>query len=450
MMDRRTFLGLAGGVAAGSAAAGAGLWAALLRDDSAGAGAPGDPGAAGPTTAPAAPTTAPTTTAVPTDRVLVVLQLGGGNDGLDTLVPASGRYRDLRPTLAVAEDQLVRVRAEGHALHPALAPLAARWDVGQIAALTGIGLRAQTRSHFTAMDTWWAGTDGAASTTGWLGRWLDATHDGGANPMRAISLGAAAPALIGQRARPTVVLAPAQFGLRLPRRTDTAAVTAALLAMASPVSTEPWTAAAQHAIPGALDAIRILDQVKAQAAAGIGAEADGTGAAPTTTTATPTAPRPAADSATTLLQGAAGLIELDLGTRVILVGIGGFDTHADQTARHAALLDDVARGVAAFFDRLERRGIADRVLLLTTSEFGRRVAENASGGTDHGLAGTQFTIGPAVRGGRVVGESGLDRLVDGDLPIGIDARSLYAVGLDWLGGPTDELLGGRFDRYGLL
>ena len=152
---------------------------------------------------------------------------------------------------------------------------------------------------------------------------------------------------------------------------------------------------------------------------------------------------------------------------MILVGAGGFGTHADQTARHSARLDDVARGGTGVFDRLtlrgsagrvaprpaiayERRGIAAGVLLLTTSEFGRRVAENAAGGTDHGLGGTQFVMGPAVRGGRVVGDPGLDRLVDGDQPIGIDARSSYAVALDWLGGPTDDLLGGRFDRYGLL
>jgi uncharacterized protein (DUF1501 family) len=283
------------------------------------------------------------------------------------------------------------------------------------------------------MDTWWAGTDGAASTTGWLGRWLDATEGVAPNPLRAISLGTGAPALTGVRSMPTVVLDPAQFTLRMPRTTDAAAVTAAFLATAAPAATSRWSAAAQASIPSTLDAIALLQKV--------GAPSDAT---------TPADTAPAAGSATALLQSAAGIIELGLGTRVILVGMGGFDTHADQLDRHADLLDDLARGVTAFFDRLDASGHAHRVLLVTTSEFGRRVAENASGGFDHGAGSAQFVMGPAVRGKRVVGEPSLDRLVDGDMPIGIDTRSLYAVGLDWLGGPTDELLGGRFDRYDLL
>ena len=439
MLSRRSFLAIAGGAAATSAAAGAGVWAALLRDHvdhAIGAAADTGPsGAAG--LAPAGATT--TTTRSTSDHVLVVLQLGGGNDGLNTLVPVSGRYRDARPTLAIAESRLVGIGTAGYGLHPALAPLAARWKTGHAAAFEGIGMRTQSRSHFKAMDTWWAGTDGAASTTGWLGRWLDATEGTTPNPLRSISLGTGAPALVGDRSLPTVVLSPAQFALRLPRTTDAAAVTKAFLATAAPAAAAPWQAAAQAAIPSALDAIAVLDKVRSKATSDDAPESG------TTTTA-----RPAADSATSLLQSAAGIIELGIGTRVILVGISGFDTHADELDRHEALLTDVANGVTAFFDRLEKAGKADKVLLLTTSEFGRRVAENASGGCDHGLGGMQFVVGPAVKGGQVVGDSGLDRLVDGDMPIGIDTRSLYAIGLDWLGGPTDELLGGRYDRYGLL
>jgi uncharacterized protein (DUF1501 family) len=404
MISRRKFLGIAGGVAAGSAAGGGAAWAALLRDhvDAAIANTSGASGAVLATTSTTATGGASTTAA--SDRVLVIMQLGGGNDGLNTLVPDLGAYRDARPTLA---------------------PLKARWNSGQIAAFEGIGLKTQSRSHFKAMDTWWAGTDAGASTTGWLGRWLDATEGDTPNPLRSISLGTGSPALSGLRSVPTVVLDPAQFTLRLPRTTDAAAVTAAFLATAAPVAAAPWLAAAQASIPSTLDAIAVLQKV----------------AAPSDS---------AADTATALLQSAAGIIELGIGTRVILVGMNGFDTHSDQLARQADLLTDLAQGITSFFDRLDTSGHANKVMVLTTSEFGRRVAENASGGLDHGSGGLQFVMGPAVKGKRVVGEPALDRLVDGDMPIGIDTRSMYAVGLDWLGGPTDELLGGHFDRYGLL
>ncbi len=425
MISRRKFLGVAGGVAAGSAAGGAAAWAALLRDhvDAAIANTSGASGAALATTSTTAAGGASTTAA--SDRVLVIMQLGGGNDGLNTLVPDLGAYRDARPTLALPQSSLEPIDTSGYALHPSLAPLKARWNSGQIAAFEGIGLKTQSRSHFKAMDTWWAGTDAGASTTGWLGRWLDATEGDTPNPLRSISLGTGSPALSGLRSVPTVVLDPAQFTLRLPRTTDASAVTAAFLATAAPVAAAPWLAAAQASIPSTLDAIAVLQKV----------------AAPSDS---------AADTATALLQSAAGIIELGIGTRVILIGMNGFDTHSDQLARQSALLTDLAQGITSFFDRLDASGHANKVMVLTTSEFGRRVAENASGGLDHGSGGLQFVIGPAVKGNRVVGEPALDRLVDGDMPIGIDTRSMYAVGLDWLGGPTDELLGGHFDRYGLL
>lgn len=438
MLSRRKFLGMAGGVAAGTAAGGGALWAALMRDHV--------------EQALVNPSATTTTTmrasgAANNDRVLVVVQLGGGNDGLNTLIPDLGRYRDARPTLAIADAARVDIGATGYALHPSLAPLQRRWKSGQIAAFDGVGLHSQSRSHFKAMDTWWAGTDGGATSTGWLGRWLDATEAATPNPLRAIALGTGAPALVGARSLPTVVLSPSQFALRLPRATDAKAVTDAFLATAAPLSTAPWFGAAQQAIPTALDAISLLDKVRSEAPP----VSDFGPATSTTAASAGTTPknRLAGDSLSSLLQSAAGIIEMGLGTRVIFVGVSGYDTHANQLERHHDLLDDLAQGLSGFFDRLEQRGVAERVLVMTTSEFGRRVGENASGGTDHGSGGVQFVLGSAVKG-KVVGEPALDRLVEGDVPIGIDARSLYALGLDWLGGPTDELLGGHFDRYSVV
>jgi uncharacterized protein (DUF1501 family) len=292
------------------------------------------------------------------------------------------------------------------------------------------------------MDTWWSATPGKASATGWLGRWLDATESSAApNPLRAIALGGGAPALVGVDSLPTVVVSPAQFSLRTPRGCDAKTLTDAFLATARPlVRGNDVFAAAQQAFPDTVEAIEVLQTVRAQ-----------TGSQSPSTTTAPNAPvRNAAQGATALLQSAAGIIEQDIGTRVVLVSVNGFDTHADQVDRHADLLDDVGNGIAQFVARIEAAGKADDVLLITTSEFGRRVAENASGGTDHGNGSVALLVGSGVRGGSIVGDLGLATLVDGDLPLSTDTRSLYGVALEWLGGPVDEVLGGSFDRYGLL
>ena len=428
MLSRRKFIGIAGGVGAAGAAGGTAVWSTLLRDhvdeavqqrDS-----PTD------TTHPDAATAAEGTA----NRVLVVVQLSGGNDGLNTLIPSDPRYRDVRRALAIPEAELVAINAAGYSLHPSLAPLATLWNDGLITALEGVGLEDQSRSHFKAMDSWWSATPGAASQTGWLGRWLDATEKGKQpNPLRAVALGGGSPALIGVSSLPTVVQSPAQFSMRTPRGCDAKTLTDAFLATAQPLVTgNDVFAAAQQSFPDTVEAIEVLQKVRAQASG-------------QSVTA-----RNGAQGATALLQSAAGIIEQNIGTQVIVVAINGFDTHADQLDRHGALLADVGEGIAQFVTRMQQAGRADDVLLLTTSEFGRRVAENASDGTDHGNGNVAFVAGNGINGGKVVGDLGLGALVDGDLPVSIDTRSLYSVALDWMGGPTDLVLGGTFDRYGVL
>ena len=150
-----------------------------------------------------------------------------------------------------------------------------------------------------------------------------------------------------------------------------------------------------------------------------------------------------------LLAVAAELVRDEPAVRVIQVMGGGFDTHAAQADTQARLLADLADGVAGFFTTLAGSGDAERVMLVTVSEFGRRVAENGSGGTDHGKAGVQFVVGPAVKGG-VYGQYDLGALDDGDLPPRVDPGSLYTLALDWLGAPVEEILGRRFDTLGVI
>lgn len=412
-LSRRAFLGLAGG-ATGAALVGAAAWSQLVEEQvrqhrsSNLADRPG--------------------------RVLVVLELAGGNDGLNTLVPANGRYRDARPTLGIAEQDLVALEGvDEFSLHPGLGALAPVWSTGHLAAVEGIGFERQTRSHFAATDRWRAG-DPTPGATSWLGRWLDATAGDDATPLRAIALGTDTRVLAATTSLSTVVTSPESFDLRAPEgsNADRDEVVAAFEATASPISSDPLFAAAQAAIPTMVRAVDLL----AQAATGTDS-----------TRSVEQAARP--DRATALLDTASRIIGLNVGAEILVVGVTGFDTHGRQRDHHANLLTDVGNGIARFLTAMEDQGRADDVLLVTTSEFGRRVAENGSAGTDHGTGNVQFLAGAPVRG-QIVGAPGLDRLVEGDLPIDIDTRSLYAVALDWLGGPTDEILGGNFDRFGLL
>lgn len=426
-VSRRTFIVGAGGVA-GAAAVGGGVWAALVRDGVENAGV-----APSTTTLPATTTTiaAGGGAAVPPgDRILVVLEMAGGNDALNTVVSNDGAYRSARPRLAIPEDELLALVGAEFGLHPSLAGLVPFWEDGSLAVVAGSGMDAQSRSHFKAMDTWWSGVPDGGVRTGWLGRWLDATLEGENDPLRAIALGGGSPALVGMDTLATVVRSPRSFSLRTMEGASNDELVAAFLATAGPLAAQPELAAAQYAIPSTLDAVELLASVS-----GGGDEYDVS---------------PAADTATSLLQTAAGIIDLGIGTRVITVGINGFDTHANQAGTHAGLLADVADGITAFFGRLEADGHADRVLLMTTSEFGRRVAENGSAGTDHGTGGCQFLVGPDVAGGRVVGGYDFGALTQGDIPAVVDTRSVYSAALDWLGGPTDEILDGPHDRHGLL
>jgi uncharacterized protein (DUF1501 family) len=417
MLSRRQFLLISGGVAAGGAA-GAAAWF-----EWAGNGGSRPAATAPTTTTAAAPASSPAGSApaaAPSGRVLVVVQLGGGNDGLNTLVPVDGRYHDARPTLALGEGLVAVPGTQAYGLHPALAPLAPLLAAGHVAAVQALGYPHPDRSHFAALDAWWSGTPGRASTTGWLGRFLDATTAGGDGPMRAVSLGGGTPALAAGHVRPTVVFSPDAFALHPPAGADGAALL------------DAWAASATGA-PDARAAVGVFQHLSAAAAPAADPGNEGE----------------VAGDITASLDVAARLITSGDGAQVIYVNTSGFDTHANQAKTHERLLGDLATGITRFEQSLAAAHVDDRVLLMTVSEFGRRVAENGSGGTDHGKAGVQFLVGPMVRGG-VYGEPDLGALDDGDVVATIDPRSLYTAALDWLGGPADEVLGGSFDPLGVV
>lgn len=448
-LSRRKFLSLA----AGAGALGAAGLAACSSDRNGVAGTTSAPSDAPSTTEASSTTSASTSastvaaststsgTAKPSpsdDHVLVVVQMGGGNDGLNTLVPLDGRYHDARPTIGLADDALVAFPGtERYGLNKALAPLSALLAAGQIAALEAIGYPKPNRSHFAALDDWWTGTPGQASTTGWLGRWLDLTATGDDDPLRAVALGAGVPALAADKSRATVVLSPKAFSLRPPKGSS-ASLLSSLSSGASDRRAGSGRTTADLAdeyrasVADAARSVATFDALKAQKLEADGASDD-----------------PAGGDVTQSLALAAQLIAEHRTTRVVHVTLGGFDTHANQLATQEKLLGDIGTGIARLFTDLARTGDDERVLLMTVSEFGRRVKENGSGGTDHGKASVQFVVGPGVVPG-VYGQADLAALNDGDLAPQLDVRSMYTLALDWLGAPADAVLDKRYDTLGIL
>ena len=454
-LSRRELIALAGGLTISGAAAAAVLNGRSPRRTTTAAG-PATSGAPATTSSSAssastiagAPTSSssssPAATSASAGHVLVVVQLGGGNDGLNTLVPLTGRYHDLRPTLGLNDaDLLAFPGTTAYGLHPALKPLLPLLSADHVAAIEAIGYQHPNRSHFASLDDWWSGTPGQASATGWLGRWLDATVGDDDDPLRAVALGAGVPALTGVSSRPTVVLSPQAFALRSPRRVDANALVTAWSGASSGASGGSSSAvdAYRSAVRSAAQAVEVFAKLESdqKAAAAQAADAAAAGASDD----------PAGGEITSALGTAAQLVMKHQATRVIHIAAGGFDTHANQAKAQETLLGDLATGLAHFFGTLAKTGDDQRVLVMTVSEFGRRAAQNGSGGTDHGKANVQFLLGPSVKGG-VVGDADLARLDDGDLAPQIDVRSLYTSGLAWLGGPVDEVLGGHFDPLGVV
>lgn len=365
---------------------------------------------------------APNTTASTDRRRLVVVQLNGGNDLLNTLPPSDGRYRDARPSIAVDEDGLVALGGVSEvALHPGLAPLAALWDAGELAFIRGIGFAEPNRSHFVSMDRWWRADD--LSAPGWLGRVLDGLPTEPV-PLYATALGGGAPLLVGERVQPTVINSADSFRF---------------------TGIQPgWLSFGEGGVEGSFDAL--IRHAFSRAVEAVAAFAELTEDSPTS------GQQPVRQGAGSIVDGlevAAQLLNSDLGSRLVVVSAGGFDTHSGQPGTHSGLLEDLGLGLAGFAEAIEAGGIADEVMLVVTSEFGRRVAENGSQGTDHGAGGLAMAMGRGIRGG-LYGDADLGNLLDGDVRPVVEPLALFTRCLDWLGVDADELLGSRDDGLLLL
>jgi uncharacterized protein (DUF1501 family) len=346
------------------------------------------------------------------DRLLVLVELKGGNDGLNTVVPyADAGYYVLRPRLAIPRDQVLQL--DGRAgLHPSLEPLMRPWKNRELAIVQSVGYPSGNLSHFRSTEIW----DTASKSNEYLADgWLARTFAQAPVPKAYAADG--------------VVVGGAEMGPFAGRATRAIALT----------DTEQFLRQARLAAPAggarnaALHHILRVEQDIAQAAAGLNGNRS---------FATEFPRSPFGNAVRTASQ----VVASGAGVAAVRVSLNGFDTHGNQPAIHARLLKDLADGLLALRSALVELGRWDSTLIMTYAEFGRRPRENLSNGTDHGTANVHFLLGGRVQGGLYGAPPGLARLDgNGNPPFAVDFRDIYATALErWWGVDSARALNGRF------
>ncbi len=366
------------------------------------------------------------------DPVLVVVQLSGGNDYLNTVIPHSDQnYYDNRPTIRYADEDILRID-DDMAFNPQMAALKDLYDEGNMAVIHGVGWENSTRSHFRAMDIWHTAEPDVVGTEGWLGRTIRELDPGGDNPVTAVNVGYGLPrALLAPNASVASVSDLEAYGMlsSIEQQEQREAMLQRFANMYAPaIGTGPVM---EYIGNTGLDALKGADMLKVapgQYESSVEYESG----------------NPLAQK----LRDVARIHFSGLGSRIFYTEHGGFDTHASQVGNHPKLWNEVSSAIGDFWDDLREHDSDSNVLMFVFSEFGRRVKENGSG-TDHGAGGVAFAIGPGVRGGMhgEYPETRAEALVDGDLAPGIDFRSTYTTILeDWFGLDAAPMVNGRFEK----
>ena len=380
------------------------------------------------------------------DTILVVLQMAGGNDGLNTLVPfADDAYHKARPRLAKRENELIRL-GDQVGLNGSMPFLGELFDQGDLAVVQGVGYPNPNRSHFVSTSVWETGDPATRSNTGWIGRYFD-NACAGADPTVGISLNKTQPESFGALHNPGVCLSSPELyrwihggqgsaeeffeALNSPGdAVDGASIDEPPVGKVGGVAGESNLAFLERVAMDARVSSKKILEIAARHRSGV--EYGGT---------------PIARS----LNMVARMIAGGMPTRVYYVSHGGFDTHNQQINSHDRLLGQLDGALKAFFADLRKQGNAERVVLMTFSEFGRRVSENASAGTDHGKASCLFVAGAGVKGGLFGKQPSLTDLDAGDLRHSVDFRSVYATVLEgWLRAKSEPVLKGAYAKLGFL
>jgi uncharacterized protein (DUF1501 family) len=363
------------------------------------------------------------------DTILVVVQLTGGNDGLNTVIPhGDPEYARLRPTLRIRD--FIRVN-DRFGLHPSMTALNGLLEDNSLCIVQGVGYPNPNQSHFRSMDIWHAASTADVLNEGWIGRAL--RHIPAAGSFHMANANEAAPlALTGAPARvPSIAtLDDFQHRLQVSSGADRRAQRELLNRSSQPANNQSMLDFVQRTA--------VQTYASSQRLSEIGRNYE------------PRVPYPTSALANHL-KLAAQLIDAGLGARLFYVTHENFDTHAGQLPVHANLLRDLSDSLSAFYRDLAARGQRDRILIAVFSEFGRRGHENGSAGTDHGAAAPMLLIGGRVRSGLVGEHPRLTNLQQGNLPHAIDFRQVYATILDqWLGVPSRQVLGQAYEAVDIL
>jgi uncharacterized protein (DUF1501 family) len=364
--------------------------------------------------------------------VLVVLQMTGGNDFMNTVVPyTNGHYYDNRKTLVVKGDEALPIDDE-LALHPQAGGIKALYDQGKVAVVQGIGYPNSSRSHFRAMDIWHTCEPEKVASEGWLGKAIRELDPEGENALTAVHIGRALPRALAAPGVPVTSVSDLDnYGL-LTGISDVEQRRAALEIF-------------KRIYTPALGAGPVMDYL-AQTGSDVLRGAERLKEAPAKYSSTVEYPdNPIAKS----LRDVARVHLAGLGTRILYTAQGGYDTHANQGPTHPKLLGELSTAVKAFFDDLAAHDTADDVVMLVFTEFGRRIRDNGSG-TDHGSGGGAFIIGERVKGGLYAEYPSLEpsQWLNGeDLRPTIDFRGVYGTVLEqWLGLDAAPIVGGTYEQ----
>jgi uncharacterized protein (DUF1501 family) len=372
------------------------------------------------------------------DRVLAVLSLSGGNDGLNTVIPyTSGIYRDSRPTLAIRENQVLPLNDQ-LGLHPTMAPLKKFWDEGKLAIFLGIGYPTPSYSHFRSMDIWHTCEPEKIGTEGWLGRAIKELDPKADNVLTGVNFGRGLPRALAKDGVPVASVGNLEtYGLLtgIEGEDQRGEALEVFGRMYSP--TLGRNAVMDYIHRTGTDALKGAD-VLATAPSKYSSSVE--------------------YSTSVVGQYMKNIAQTHLaqfGSRILYTTspYNGFDTHANQAQAHAALWTDVSRNVDTFMEDLREHQASDNVVLLMFSEFGRRIGDNGSG-TDHGAGSVAFAVGEHVKGGLYGVYPSLEpgqQEEGGNLKFNMDFRSVYTTILeDWLGLDARPIVNGNFEKVKFL
>jgi uncharacterized protein (DUF1501 family) len=367
-------------------------------------------------------------------RTLVVVQMAGGNDGLNTVIPYSDSvYLQNRKNTAYPDDQLLKLD-DRFALNPGMGGMKALWDQGKVSIVHGVGYPSPSFSHFRSMDIWQTANPEGKADEGWLAKLVKGSVDRRGHPFAGFAAGGTLPPALMSPDYPIPAVSNVDNYKLLPDpryAQDAGSRQDALVKLYQGYpGGAPFAQVLKSTEEGTTSSIDMLQRAHQAYKPAAQYPTDGFGAG---------------------LKLLSEAITGDLGVKVGYITIGGFDTHSNQRGQHQRLLQSMSDGLKAFWDDLTAQGKADDVMIMTWSEFGRRVPENGSNGTDHGTATPQFIIGNGMKGGHWGDPLNLSDLDKGNLKFTTDFRSVYATMMDgWLGAPAEKLLGARFPTLGFL